>query len=398
MKQLHHLNLEGKRVLLRVDFNVPLDQDYNVTDDTRIQASLPTIKLLKEKGAKIIILAHFGRPKGLVNLEFSLQPVRAHLETMLDESVVFIQDVLQDTAVDQSLSLQNGQIALCENIRFYPGEEKGNPEFAAHLAQLGDIYVNDAFGAAHREHASTAVVAKHFPGNSFFGLLMDAEVAALDKIFSEGKSPVTAVVGGAKVSSKIDILKNLMPKVDHIIIGGGMAYTFLLAKGGKVGNSLVESDKTDLALEILEEAQNNNVVIHLPVDSKNAGTFSNDATSEITAADAVSDGYMGLDIGPKTIGLYSVVLSASKTILWNGPMGVFEFENFSEGTKAIGKAIGKASKFGAFSLVGGGDSVAAVKQFGLEDEVSYVSTGGGAMLEYLEGKVLPGIAAIRNQS
>lgn len=384
----------GKTVLLRVDFNVPLDAQLQITDDTRIQASMPTIQSLVKQGAKTVIMAHFGRPKGQVNKEFSLKPVHQHLEKLLATKVLFVDDILSDAALTATQALPIGGVALLENIRFYKEEEAGDRDFAKHLARFGNFYINDAFGAAHRAHASTAVIADFFKGQACFGLLMGEEVASLNRIFNAGQQPVTALVGGAKVSSKIDILKNLMSKVDRLIIGGGMAYTFLKAQGGTIGNSLVEDDRLELALEILELAKQTGVTIYLPTDSHNSSSFSNEATRSVSNAMEVPDGMMGLDIGPATITKYASAIKESKTILWNGPMGVFEMSNFEAGTREIGAAIAEATKNGAFSLVGGGDSVAAVKQFGLTDKVSYVSTGGGAMLEYLEGKVLPGIAAI----
>lgn len=394
MKNFDAFNFSGKSVLLRVDFNVPLDDQHHITDNTRIAASMPTINALIAQGAKIILMAHFGRPKGKVNPEFSLKPVHRYLEQLLGKSVQFIDKILEDSALKTIQTMSPGDVALLENLRFYAEEEAGDRAFAEKLARLGDFYINDAFGAAHRAHASTAVIAEFFKNNACFGLLMGEEVASLDKILNSGQKPITALVGGAKVSSKIDILKNLLSKVDRLIIGGGMAYTFLKAQGGKVGNSLVEDDRLELAVEILEAAKANNVQVYLPIDSLNSSAFANDADQSLSPALEIPDGMMGLDIGPKTIAHYAEAIKTSKTILWNGPMGVFEMQSFEKGTKEIGQAIAVATANGAFSLVGGGDSVAAVKQFNLADKVSYVSTGGGAMLEYLEGKVLPGIAAI----
>jgi phosphoglycerate kinase len=394
MKNFNDFNFSGKAVLLRVDFNVPLDEHQNITDDTRIMASMPTINALVAQGAKTIIMAHFGRPKGKVNPEFSLKPVHGYLEKVLGKPVKYVDNILDESALSEVRSMIPGDVTLLENVRFYAEEEAGDRDFAQKLAKFGDFYINDAFGAAHRAHASTAVIAEFFKNNACFGLLMGDEVASLDKIFNSGQKPVTALVGGAKVSSKIDILKNLLSKVDRLIIGGGMAYTFLKAQGGKIGNSLVEEDRLQLALEILEAAKTNNVQVYLPVDSHNSSAFSNDAERSFSPALEIPDGMMGLDIGPKTIAQYAEAIKTSKTILWNGPMGVFEMSSFENGTREIGQAIAEATANGAFSLVGGGDSVAAVKQFDLSDKVSYVSTGGGAMLEYLEGKVLPGIAAI----
>jgi phosphoglycerate kinase len=395
MKVLENFNFEGQRVLLRVDFNVPLNDQNEITDDSRIQASMPTINYLRKHGARIIIMAHFGRPKGIVKPEFSLLPVYNYLKKHVDHTAVFIADFLSERAVVTTKGLKPGQIALLENLRFYPGEEAGDAEFASKLALLGDFYVNDAFGAAHRAHASTAVIAKNFVGSACYGKLMGAEVESLDRIFSSGEKPVTAIIGGAKVSSKIDILNNLISKVDKLIIGGGMAYTFIKAQGGKIGNSLVEEDRLELALEIIENAKKANVEVLLPIDSVNSLQFADIEPASVTSSSEVPDGQMGLDIGPKTEKTYAEAIKTSKTILWNGPLGVFEFSNYESGTKLCGEAIAEATKNGAFSLVGGGDSVAAVRKFGLEKAVSYVSTGGGAMLEYLEGKQLPGIAAIK---
>jgi phosphoglycerate kinase len=395
MKVLENFNLEGQRVLLRVDFNVPLNDQNEITDDSRIQASMPTINYLRNQGARIIIMAHFGRPKGSIKPEFSLFPVYNYLKKHVDQTAVFIADILSEQAVATTKGLKPGQLALLENLRFYPGEEAGDAEFASKLALLGDFYVNDAFGAAHRAHASTAVIAKNFEGNACYGKLMGAEVESLDRIFSNGEKPVTAIIGGAKVSSKIDILNNLISKVDKLIIGGGMAYTFIKAKGGKIGNSLVEEDRLELALDIIENAKKAGVEILLPVDSVNSFQFADIEPASVTSSSEVPDGQMGLDIGPETEKAYAEAIKTSKTILWNGPLGVFEFSNYESGTKTCGNAIAEATRNGAFSLVGGGDSVAAVRKFGLENAVSYVSTGGGAMLEYLEGKQLPGIAAIK---
>ncbi|NVK27352.1 MAG: phosphoglycerate kinase [Flavobacteriia bacterium] len=394
MKTIDDFSFKGVKTLIRVDFNVPLNDAFEITDDTRIQATIPTIKKILNDGGSVVLMSHLGRPKGQVNPDFSLSHIVKALSKAIGVDVKFSADCIGDEAETLSGSLNAGEVLLLENLRFHAGEEAGDSEFAKKLSAHGDFYINDAFGTAHRAHASTAVIAQYFADKKAFGYVMGNEILNVDKVLKSDEKPVTAIVGGAKVSSKIDIITNLMKRVDHLIIGGGMAYTFLKAQGGKVGNSLVEEDKLDLANDLLSKAAENNVVFHLPVDSVNADAFSATANTEITAADAIADGWMGLDAGPKTIENYSNVIAKSKTILWNGPLGVFEFEAFSAGTKEVGKAIAEATKNGAFSLVGGGDSVAAVKQFGLADKVSYVSTGGGAMLEYLEGKTLPGIQAI----
>ncbi len=394
MKTIDDFSFAGQRVLIRVDFNVPLNSNGEITDDTRIQATLPTVRKVLADGGSIVLMSHLGRPKGEVKPEFSLRPVQAHLSSLLNQEVQFANDCVSEKAFELSANLQSGEVLLLENLRYYSGEEKGDESFAQQLAKHGDFYVNDAFGTAHRAHASTAVIAKFFEGKKAFGYVMGSEIVNVDKVLHSDKKPVAAIVGGAKVSSKIDIITHLMDRVDHLIIGGGMAYTFLKAQGAQVGNSLVEDDKLDLANSILAKAEEKNVVIHLPVDSLNADNFAADANNQISGAMDIQAGWMGLDIGPKTIENYAKVIQASQTILWNGPLGVFEFDAFSAGTKEVGKAIAAATSNGAFSLVGGGDSVAAVKQFNLANSVSYVSTGGGAMLEYLEGKTLPGIQAI----
>lgn len=394
MKTIDDFSFEGKRVLIRVDFNVPLNESKEITDDTRIQATIPTLQKVLKDGGSLVLMSHLGRPKGEANPEFSLRPVQAHLSKLLGVDVQFASDCVSSEAHEMSAQLKPGQALLLENLRYHAGEEAGDTAFAEALAKHGDFYVNDAFGTAHRAHASTAIIASKFEGRKAFGYVMGNEIENVDKVLHSDEKPVTAIVGGAKVSSKIDIITNLMAGVDNLIIGGGMAYTFLKAQGGKVGNSLVEDDKLELANTLLSKASEQNVTFHLPVDSLNADDFKADANTQLTEADAIEDGWMGLDIGPKTIEKYSKVIANSKTILWNGPLGVFEFEAFSAGTKQLGEAIAKATKNGAFSLVGGGDSVAAVKKFNLADQVSYVSTGGGAMLEYLEGKTLPGIQAI----
>lgn len=393
MKTINDFSFQGQRALIRVDFNVPL-KDGKITDDTRIQATIPTIKKILGEGGSVVLMSHLGRPKGEVNPEFSLGQIVSHFSSVLGVRVQFANDCIGKEAESMSANLQPGEVLLLENLRYHKGEEEGNEDFAKELSKHGDFYVNDAFGTAHRAHASTAIIAKFFEGKKAFGYVMGNEIVNVDKVLHSDDRPITAIVGGAKVSSKIDIITNLMDRVDHLIIGGGMAYTFLKAMGGKVGNSLVEEDKLDLANELLAKSEEKNVTFHLPVDSLNADAFSADANTNLSAADSIEDGWMGLDVGPQTIANYAEVIAKSKTVLWNGPLGVFEFEAFSTGTREVGMAIANATEKGAFSLVGGGDSVAAVKQFNLADRVSYVSTGGGAMLEYLEGKSLPGIQAI----
>lgn len=393
MPYLENLRLENQRVLVRVDFNVPFDKEGKISDYSRIEAVLPTLRILLEANAKVILMSHRGRPKGEKNLEMSLAPVASGLANVVGREVKFASDCVGEVAENAVAELHPGDILLLENLRFYAEEEKGDRDFAAKLAKLGDIYVNDAFGTAHRAHASTAVIAEFFDQKAF-GECMRSEIESVNKVLHNSEKPTVAIVGGAKVSSKITILKNLLPQVDHIIIGGGMAYTFAKAKGGDIGNSLVEEDYLDLANEILEEAKSKGVEVHLPIDSVNADAFSNDAQTNVSSLMEVPEGFMGLDIGPKSIQHFHNVLSFSRTILWNGPMGVFEMSKFANGTREIGEAVAESTEKGAFSLVGGGDSVAAVKQFDLADKVSYVSTGGGAMLEYLEGKVLPGIEAM----
>lgn len=396
MTTVKDIQFEGKRVLVRVDFNVPLNDDLKVTDDTRIRATIPTIQTILQNGGRPVLMSHLGRPKGAYDDKFSLSNIAYKVEELLGVKVNFAIDCVGGEAVQASKELKEGEVLLLENLRFHEGETNGDKAFAEELAKNGDYYVNDAFGTAHRAHASTAIIADSFKGNKTFGLVMAAEIENVSKVLNSTEKPVTAIVGGAKVSSKIAILENLVAKLDNLIIGGGMAYTFLKAKGGKIGSSLVEDDFLETAREILKSAEIKGVNVYLPVDSVNADQFSNDANTEVTAADTIQDGWMGLDVGPKTVEMLDDVLKASKVILWNGPMGVFELPNFANGTVGVGKSIVEATKNGAFSIVGGGDSVAAVKQFGMAEQVSYVSTGGGAMLEYLEGKNLPGIEAVFN--
>ena len=395
MKSIKDINFKGKKVLVRVDFNVPLDESKNITDDTRMRESMPTINKLLNDGAAVIIMAHFGRPKkGGFEAEFSLNPVAKHLSEMLNKKVMFTQEVLVDKVAGLSSNLEDGDVMLLENIRFYPEETKGDVAFAEKLAKLGDAYVNDAFGAAHREHASTATIARFFPNDKYFGFLMENEVRNLQKLMNNPSKPFTAIVGGSKVSSKIDILKNLAPIVDNIIIGGGMTYTFLKAMGINIGTSICEEDKIDLAKELIEEMKRQNTKLILPIDHIIADKFDNEANKMNTQDQSIPDGFMGMDIGEKSIELFKNIILESKTILWNGPMGVFEMPSFAKGTFAVAEYIAKATKKGAFSAVGGGDSVAAINQSGFAKDISYISTGGGAMLEYLEGKTLPGIKAI----
>lgn len=396
MSKFENINFIGKKALIRVDFNVPLDDSRLVTDASRIEAALPTIHRVLNQGGTVVLMSHLGRPKGSgFEEKYSLKPVAAKLSEMLGKHVHMATNCIGDQVVELIKSLPDSSVVMLENLRFYNEEVDGDESFAQALAKNGDIYINDAFGTAHRAHASTSIIAKYFDtDNKCFGYLMDAEVSSLKKALSEGDKPVCAVVGGAKVSSKIDVLTNLVGKVNTIIIGGGMAYTFVKALGGHVGKSLVEDDKISVAKDLMDNAKANGVDILLPIDSMNNLSFTDSPASSITPVNAIPSDEMGLDIGEQTIELYRNALFASKTIIWNGPMGVFEFENFQNGTVKIGEAIAKATESGAFSLVGGGDSVAAVKKFNLEDRVSYVSTGGGAMLEFLEGKELPGIAAM----
>lgn len=418
MQTIDQFNFAGKKAFVRVDFNVPLDENFNITDDNRIRAALPTLKKIIADGGSLIIGSHLGRPKGVTD-KYSLKHIVNHVSKVLGVEVQFANDCMGEEAVAKAAALKPGEALLLENLRFY-AEEEGKPrglaedatdeekaaakkavkesqkEFTKKLASYADCYVNDAFGTAHRAHASTALIAKYFDvNNKMFGYLMEKEVKAVDKVLNDIKRPFTAIMGGSKVSSKIEIIENLLSKVDNLIITGGMTFTFTKALGGKIGSSLCEDDKLNLALELIEKAKKNNVELVIAVDAKVADSFSNDANTQFVDADQIPDGWSGLDIGPKTEELYAQVIKASKTILWNGPTGVFEFDNFSHGSRSVGEAIVEATKHGAFSLVGGGDSVACVNKFGLADGVSYVSTGGGALLEAIEGKVLPGIAAIK---
>ncbi|HQW45709.1 MAG TPA: phosphoglycerate kinase [Chitinophagaceae bacterium] len=398
MSALSNFNFSGKKALIRVDFNVPLNAAFQITDDTRMRAAVPTIQKVLHDGGSVILMSHLGRPKEGPTDKYSLKHILHHLIKLLNGTTVkFASDCIGNEAVNDAETLQPGEVLLLENLRFYKEEEKGDVAFAKKLASLGDVYVNDAFGTAHRAHASTAVIAQFFePAHKMFGLLMNAEVANAEKVMHDASTPFTAILGGAKVSDKILIIEMLLNKANNIIIGGGMAYTFLRAQGHPIGTSICEYDKLDLANELIKKAAEKGVKLFIPVDSVVADRFAADANTQIVDNDNIPDNWMGLDIGEKSITLFSDVIKNSKTILWNGPMGVFEMEKFQNGTKAIALAIAEATKQGAFSLIGGGDSVAAINQFDLVDQVSYVSTGGGALLEYFEGKELPGIAAIRN--
>lgn len=391
MKTINDLSFSGKRALIRVDFNVPLNEKFEITDPTRINAALPTIKKILNDGGSVILMSHLGRPKGGPEHKYSLVHLVPFLSQALGLHVKFADDCIGETAVRMSSELHSGEVLLLENLRFYKEEEKGNEEFAEKLSKLGDVYVNDAFGTAHRAHASTAVIAKFFPTAKMFGYVMGNELASIDRVVKGGEKPFTAILGGAKISGKIEIIENLLPKVDHLIVGGGMMFTFIKALGGKTGNSLVEDDLLQLATDTLDKAKKLGVTIHLATDTVVADKFDNEADHKICPADEIPDGWMGLDIGPATVEAFSKVINQSKTILWNGPMGVFEMSSFEEGTRQIALAIAKATSQGTFSLVGGGDSVAAVNKYDLAEKVSYVSTGGGAMLEYIEGKELPGV-------
>jgi phosphoglycerate kinase len=395
MKNISTISLSGKKVLIRVDFNVPLDEYFNITDYSRIQAALPTIKKVMQDGGKAIIMSHLGRPKNGFEKRFSLRHIVKCLSDLLETSVRFSSACIGENTNADIGNMENGDVLVLENLRFYPQEELGDPVFAKQLAKLADVYVNDAFGAAHRPHASTSIVANYFPKEKYFGLLLCNEINSLKTALEKPKRPFTAIIGGAKITGKIDVITSLFDIVDSLIVGGGMAYTFAKAMGGNIGNSLVEEDKVELAKSLISIAKEKNIQLLLPIDSVNADAFNNDATIQNSKITNVPDGFMGLDIGPDSITQFSKAILDSKTIIWNGPMGVFEMGNFSNGTKKIGEAICKATENGAFSLVGGGDSVAAIKQFGFADKVSYISTGGGAMLEYLEGKELPGVVAIQ---
>lgn len=395
MAFIEQTNFKGRKAVIRVDFNVPLDSSYNVTDDTRIRAAKPTIMKVLEDGGSCILMSHLGRPVEKEN-KFSLKHIVSKVEEIIGVNIIFSEDCIGDKTNKTAESLLPGQVMLLENLRFYKEETQGDYGFAKALGALGDFYINDAFGTAHRAHASTTVIAEFFPNDKCFGYLLAKEIESLEKVMSKGEKPVLAILGGAKVSSKITIIENILDKIDHLIIGGGMSFTFVSAKGGLVGDSICETDKQELALEILKVAAEKNVKVHLPVDVLAANDFNNSAQTKIIEIDNIPRGWQGLDCGPKSKAIFHDVVQSCKTILWNGPLGVFEMDTFSTGTVALGKSIAQATQKGAFSLVGGGDSVAAVKKFYFDKSVSYVSTGGGAMLESLEGKVLPGIAAISN--
>lgn len=393
MKTINDFSFANQKAIIRVDFNVPLDENFHVTDANRIEAAKPTIDKILNDGGAVILMSHLGRPKGKEE-KYSLQHIVSKTAEVLGRPVKFASDCIGEIALKAASELQAGEVLMLENLRFYKEEEAGDEDFSAQLAQLGDIYVNDAFGTAHRAHASTTIVAKFFPEKKCFGLLLAKEIESLNRVLNESVKPVTAVLGGSKVSSKITVIENILDKIDHMIVGGGMTFTFVKALGGQVGDSICENDKLQLALDILHMAKEKNVHVHLPVDVIAANAFANDAQTQVVDVRTIPDGWQGLDAGPKTLQNFREVIMNSKTILWNGPLGVFEMESFAKGTISLGNDIAEATAQGAFSLVGGGDSVAAVKQFGLESKMSYVSTGGGAMLEMLEGRTLPGIAAI----
>ena len=394
MKSIDTFNFKDKKVLIRVDFNVPLNAHFDITDTTRIDAAIPTIRKILDGGGMVILMSHLGRPKEGPEEKFSLKHLLGYLSEKLEVKVKFADDCVGISAIQFSKGLQSGDVLLLENLRFYKEETKGDETFAKKLASLGDVYMNDAFGTAHRAHASTAIIAQFFPDDKMFGYIMENEVKNISNVLNNTKGPFTAILGGAKVSGKIEIINNLINKVDNLIVGGGMMFTFIHAKGGNVGKSLVEDELLEVALHIIEGAEDLDVNLAIPTDTVIADNFANDANRKVSNADDIPDNWMGLDIGPESIKSFIEIIENSKTILWNGPMGVFEMENFSGGTKAIAEAVARATENGAFSLIGGGDSVAAINKYGLKDKVSYVSTGGGAMLEYIEGKELPGVKAI----
>ncbi|MEH6308908.1 phosphoglycerate kinase [Olivibacter sp. CPCC 100613] len=396
MKTIEDFNFSGKKALVRVDFNVPFDENFNITDDNRIKGAKPTIEKILKDGGAVILMSHLGRPKDGPTDKFSLKHIVNHLSKELGVQVAFANDCIGQEAIDKAKNLKDGEVLLLENLRFYKEEEKGDEAFAEKLATLGDVYVNDAFGTAHRAHASTAVIAKFFPQAKYFGYLMAAELQNAEKVLNNPQRPFTAIMGGAKVSDKLELIEALLSKVDNLIIGGGMAYTFVKAKGGEIGQSLVELDKLDLANSLVEKAKEKGVQLILPTDSQIADKFANDAVVYDGPNDQIPADKMGLDIGAESAKTFADVIKSSKTILWNGPMGVFEMDTFAKGTKAVADAVVEATKAGAFSLIGGGDSAAAVTKFNLTEDVSYVSTGGGALLEYMEGKELPGVKAVND--
>jgi phosphoglycerate kinase len=394
MKTVNDYNFAGKKALVRVDFNVPLDEKYNITDETRIKAAIPTIKKILDDGGSVVLMSHLGRPKDKPEEKYSLKHIVKGVEKLIGRPVKFAADCIGSEAKKIASELKPGEILLLENLRFYQQETAGTESFAKELAGLGDVYVNDAFGTAHRAHASTTIVAKFFPKDKVFGYVMAGELASIDKVLNSGERPLTAIMGGAKVSGKILIINKLMDKIDNLVIGGGMSYTFVKATGGKVGSSLVEEDKLELALSILNAAKEKGVKIYLPTDTVVAKAFSNESEIQTCAINNIPDGWMGLDIGPETEKAYNDVILNSKTILWNGPMGVFEMSKYEHGTKAVSESLVKATEKGAYTLIGGGDSVAAINKYGLGEKVSYVSTGGGALLEYIESGTLPGVEAV----
>jgi len=395
MNTIDNYDFNGKKVLVRVDFNVPLNDQFKITDTTRIDAAIPTIQKILAGGGSAILMSHLGRPKEGPEEKFSLKHLIPYLTDQLKTRVLFADDCIGKSAISKAADLKSGEVLLLENLRFYKEETKGDIAFAEKLAALGNVYMNDAFGTAHRSHASTAIIAQFFPKEKLFGYIMENEVKSIDKVIHDPKRPFTAILGGAKVSGKIEIINNLLDKVDNLIIGGGMMFTFIHAQGGDVGKSLVEDDLLELALNIIEGAEEIGTKIYLPTDTVIADRFDNNAAKKVADVNDIPDEWMGLDIGPETIKTFKEVIENSSTILWNGPMGVFEFENFAEGTKSIAMAVAQATSKGSFSLIGGGDSVAAINKYNLKDKVSYVSTGGGAMLEYIEGKELPGVKAIK---
>lgn len=395
MKKIDDFNFEGKKAIVRVDFNVPLNDKYEITDTTRIDAAIPTIKKIIDGKGAAILMSHLGRPKGNPEEKYSLKHVVDYLSGELDTKVQFANDCIGDEVKEKAGNLDSGEVLLLENLRFHDEEKKGDEDFAKKLSELADVYVNDAFGTAHRAHASTAVIAKFFPENKMFGYIMEGEIENMDKVLEDPKKPFTAILGGAKVSGKVEVIENLIDKVDNLIIGGGMMFTFIKALGGNIGKSLVEEDLIDTANEVIEKAREKGVVLYLPKDAIAAAEYDNDAERKEVNSYDIPDGWMGLDIGEEACKKFTDVIESSKTILWNGPMGVFEMTNFAKGTRCIGEAIARATDNGAYSLVGGGDSVAAIGKLGVTDKISYVSTGGGAMLEYIEGKELPGIKAIK---
>ncbi|MGI4022299.1 MAG: phosphoglycerate kinase [Janthinobacterium lividum] len=396
MKTIDQASFAGKKVLIRVDFNVPLDENFKITDDNRMTAALPTIKKILKEGGSVILMSHLGRPKDGPTDKYSLKHIVPHLADLLGQEVEFANDCIGQEAIDKAKELERGEVLLLENLRFYKEEEKGDVEFAKKLSVLGNIYVNDAFGTAHRAHASTSIIAQFFPDAKYFGYLMASELENAEKVLNNPTRPFTAIMGGSKVSDKIKLIERLLDKVDNLIIGGGMAYTFAKADGGNIGTSLVEIDKLELAKSLQQKAKEKGVKLFLPVDNVVADAFKNEANTKIAKTGEIEDNWMGLDIGPDSVEAFSKVIEESKTILWNGPMGVFEMDNFEKGTKSVAEAIVKATNNGAFSLIGGGDSAAAISKFNLTSRVSYVSTGGGALLEYMEGKELPGVKAIND--